>query len=149
MSARRRAAAIAVVLGLAWPLLAAERTPVVLELKVEAARRVPDRRLDDLARTLRVRLARNECGLVIREPSARDAGPGTPADLFAVLRVENWRETREPGGRPVFDPSTGGDRPGWEVLTEIDARLTIRRPGRERPLYDRERRASARVGTMP
>ncbi len=141
--------------GAGTPADAADRpTPAVeVVVRFEAARRVPDRRLADLERAVRVRLAGSRCGLSPRDPAPATEAGGTaappPADLVVLVRVDAWREIREPGGRTVFDTRTGRERAGWTIFNEIRYHLTIRARGLDKPLHDRNGRASARVGTLP
>lgn len=144
---RAALAAVGVLLVSCAPALAGDpvsEDPLVVSLEIEAERRVSALQVDQLRRDFQLAFARIECP--VRLLSLADDASLEP-ELVLALHVERWRERNTPGGRPIFDPSTGQERPGFKREIEVRFTIRVREPAAEEPLYEKERRVRRSRGT--
>ncbi|NJN64153.1 MAG: hypothetical protein HC882_04250 [Acidobacteria bacterium] len=114
-----------------------------LRSEVRGDRGVARLEVDELDRVITLALTRPDCPIVLLSGDAEGA-----AELAVETNVLRWRERRLPGGRPIFNRKTGRDEPGFEFEVEIRYSLTIRARGVEKPLFEKENRSTAKIGTM-
>ncbi len=140
----RVAAVLAAIAGCSFAATAGTPEATRVALSVRAERRVAELERDEIERAIQVRLARPKCALELVEVGEDSA----PASIEAIVLIERWRERRVPGGRPVFNPNTGRDEPGFSTEVEIRYHFTLKKTNDAKVLYDKEERAKASVGTI-
>lgn len=140
----RVAAVLAAIAGCSFAATAGTPEVERVALSVRAERRVAELEREEIERAIQVRLARPKCALELVEVEEDSA----PATIEAIVLIERWRERRVPGGRPVFNPNTGRDEPGFSTEVEIRYHFTVKKTNDAKVLYDKEERAKASVGTI-